>query len=590
MKIILKGYPRLTAVLLVSSIGKALESVGLVLLPTVIVKGIVQGIPLSKMVYQVLFLSIGTGIIHFIYHYLEESSFAYPVIIRGEFGTELFKVYLTMPYEKLLEVENREKFQEHFANTSGSNSSGAEAFFYQTNVFIQNFITLIVFGLTLSTFTPSIFVLVMMVGITSYFSMRAVFGKWKKLKEEGAPLDLRFDYLFSVAYGVEYGKDMRVYETTDWFDAALDENLQQKQQVVQKISTNEFKGSAGRLLGNFIQNIVAYSYLIKGVVAGTLSVSQFTLYISILSQFTGIVEELVSCVNLLQRASDSLSEARAWISQYEGEKQENTEQLPKKVDITFQDVSYVYPCSDTPVVEHLNFTLKAGEKVALVGRNGAGKTTVVKLLCGLLEPTTGKIIINQKDGSLYTKKERYQLIAPVFQESLVFAENVAHNISLTEEYEKERILDILEQVGLADKIKHLPNQEQTELTRYLHDEGVEFSGGQEQKLMVARALYKDSPVLVLDEPTAALDALAEAELYHQYNHMAHGKTSLFISHRLSSTRFCDRILFLSEGHITEEGTHQVLMDYQGDYAEMYEVQSHYYKETEGDSHGTMEIL
>lgn len=221
----------------------------------------------------------------------------------------------------------------------------------------------------------------------------------------------------------------------------------------------------------------------------------------------------------------------------------------------------------------------AGEKLAIVGLNGAGKSTLVKLICGLYDPTEGEVLLNGVDIREYNRQEYYRLFSAVFQQFSVLEVTLAENVAQTDEnIDWKRMGDCIEKAGLTDKVESLPQHYETHIGRKVFEDGIELSGGETQRLMLARALYKGGSIIVLDEPTAALDPIAENDIYMKYNEMTEGCTSVYISHRLASTRFCDRIIFLGEGNILEEGTHEELMQKGGNYAELFEVQSKYYKE------------
>jgi ATP-binding cassette subfamily B protein len=250
-----------------------------------------------------------------------------------------------------------------------------------------------------------------------------------------------------------------------------------------------------------------------------------------------------------------------------------------KCELRFENVTFRYPGSDKKLFEHLNLTIHPGEKLAVVGLNGAGKTTLVKLLCGFYDPDEGRVTLNGIDIREFNRREYYGLLCAVYQEFSVLDVTVAENVAQrVEGIDTERVWQCLAQAGLEDFVRQLPNGLDTHVGRDVYLDGVLFSGGQTQRLMLARALYKGGPILVLDEPTAALDPIAESEIYQKYNDMTQGKTALFISHRLASTRFCDRIIFLEDGKISEEGTHWALLEQGGAYAKLYEVQSRYYQE------------
>lgn len=245
-------------------------------------------------------------------------------------------------------------------------------------------------------------------------------------------------------------------------------------------------------------------------------------------------------------------------------------------EFTFKDVSFSYPDTEISVLEDINLTFKVGEKMAIVGRNGSGKTTLIKLLTRLYQPTKGQILLNGIDIQKYDFNEYTQIFAPVFQDFGTFAFSVAENIDFNQEVDGKRIDSVIERIGLSDRIAKLKDGLATKLENDNH-EGVKLSGGESQKLAIARALYKDAPFVILDEPTAALDPFAEAEIYEQFDSLVQGKTTIYISHRMSSCRFCDRIVVLKGGQIIEDGNHQSLLDLQGEYYELYTAQAEYYQ-------------
>ena len=245
--------------------------------------------------------------------------------------------------------------------------------------------------------------------------------------------------------------------------------------------------------------------------------------------------------------------------------------------IRFEGVSFAYPGTERKVLQDISLEIMVGESLAMVGRNGSGKSTLIKLLCGFYEPTEGRILLNDKDIREYPADEYRKYLSTVFQDFAVFAFTLGENVTATGEYSKERVEQALAQAGLAEKYKKLPKGLQQCITNAFEEDGVNLSGGEAQKLAIARALYKDAPIMVLDEPTAALDPYAEAEIYQQFQKLSEGKTLISISHRLSSCRMCDRILVLEDGKMVQTGSHEeLLQDKQGPYHEMWEKQAQYY--------------
>jgi len=262
--------------------------------------------------------------------------------------------------------------------------------------------------------------------------------------------------------------------------------------------------------------------------------------------------------------------------------------LPKKEElpcnIEFKDITFRYAGSESNVIEKFNLKIGKGEKLAIVGVNGAGKTTLIKLLCGLYHPSSGEILVNGNNICKYNRDEYYSILSAVFQDIYIMPISIAKNIALCKEekIDRKRVLQCLKLAGLKDKIDTFTKGIDTKLMKSMNQTATDLSGGELQKLVLARALYKNAPIIILDEPTAALDPIAENELYLKYGDLTKDRTSIFISHRLSSTRFCDRIVFLHKGNIAELGSHDELMKLKGKYAQMFEIQSHYYKENIGD--------
>ena len=312
-----------------------------------------------------------------------------------------------------------------------------------------------------------------------------------------------------------------------------------------------------------------------------LGVPEFLLYFTAVSTFTNWVTGILQQVSKLHKESLDICCVREFLEYPEPFRFEEGKAVPRAegYELKLENVSFRYPGAEEDTIHQLDLTVRPGEKLAIVGLNGAGKTTLVKLLCGLFDPTEGRVLLNGQDVREFNRREYYGLFSAVFQEFSILDVTVAENIAQTNEnIDWAKIDDCVEQAGLTKAIGELPKGLNTHVGREVYLDGVLFSGGQTQRLMLARALYKDGPILVLDEPTAALDPIAENDIYQKYNDMTRGKTSLFISHRLASTRFCDRILFVAEGHITEEGTHESLLARNGAYAKLFEVQSRYYQE------------
>jgi ABC-type multidrug transport system fused ATPase/permease subunit len=296
---------------------------------------------------------------------------------------------------------------------------------------------------------------------------------------------------------------------------------------------------------------------------------------------------IVSNILTLKRENPRMNDLRTFIEYKNKLDPENPlpiSTIKHPIDIEFRNVSFRYSEGSANILDGLSFHIHPNEKIALVGVNGAGKTTIVKLLCGFYKVSDGDILINGYNIDRFKRADLYTLFSAVFQEICLLPLTVGENITCmsARETDEEKIMHCLEMAGMKDEIMKYEQKLETPLLKVIDGDGIMLSGGQQQKLLLARALYKDAPILILDEPTAALDPIAESEVYEKFHEVTEHKTAIFISHRLASTRFCDMLFMLSGGKVIESGTHDQLIAQNGEYAYMYNIQSHYYKQ-EGEA-------
>ena len=376
-------------------------------------------------------------------------------------------------------------------------------------------------------------------------------------------------------------KDIRIFGLQNWLNDLLDQVHDVYLDYRLKVEKKWLAVDITEAVLTMARNGIAYVYLIHMAIHDGLGVAEFVLYFSAVSTFTTWVMGILQDVVKLHKDSLDLNVVREFLEYPEPFRFEEGEPVPKadRYELKLDHVSFRYPDAQEDTIHDLNLTVHPGEKLAIVGLNGAGKTTLVKLLCGLLDPTQGAVLLNGKDVRGFNRNTYYELFSAVFQEFSVLDATIAENISQTKvKIDYSKVYACIEKAGLNQFVQTLPNGLQTHVGRNVFLDGVLFSGGQTQRLMLARALYKDGSILILDEPTAALDPIAENDIYMKYNDMTVGKTSVFISHRLASTRFCDRIIFIGDGNILEEGDHESLLSLGGEYARLFEVQSRYYQE------------
>lgn len=329
---------------------------------------------------------------------------------------------------------------------------------------------------------------------------------------------------------------------------------------------------------SLLSNFAAYLVIGARALYGVLPIGDVLLYAGSVTRAMSDLQTFLATGSEFDYINSYLSTYEDFIAQpsmaYDG-----TLPIEKRDDgqyeFAFHDVSFSYPGTDLPVLEHVTLSFAVGDKTALVGRNGAGKTTLIKLLCRLYEPTSGYITLNGIDIRKYSYKEYTQAFSVVFQDFHLFSLPLDENIAAGTEIDEAALQSSLAKVGLTDRVQQLPQGVRTRLYNN-NGSGVDLSGGEAQRTAIARALYKDAPFVILDEPTAALDPIAEAEIYEQFSQMTAGKTAVYISHRMSSCKFCDRIIVLDHGRIAEDGTHDTLLANHGIYANLYETQAQYY--------------
>lgn len=427
--------------------------------------------------------------------------------------------------------------------------------------------------------------MIVMVGVTatiSYLVSKRIHEWGYRHREEEMSYYKRLDYMEKVMTEREYAKDVRIFGLRAWLVDLWDGTMRLYGAFVKKREGRYIWANVLDLVLTFARNGIAYAYLLHITLTQGLPASQFLLYFTALSGFTQWVNGILEQFSTLHRESLELSTMREFLDWKEPFRFEDGEKLDcdtkRAHELRLENVSFCYQGAEKDTLSHIDLTVHPGEKLAVVGLNGAGKTTLVKLLCGFLDPTEGTVRFDGEDIRKYNRCDYYRMFSAVFQDFSVLEAPLLENVTQSmENADEDRVWQCLEQAGLTQKVRSLPKQLQTPIGREVYEDGVELSGGQTQRLMLARALYKDAPVLILDEPTAALDPIAEHEIYQKYSEMSCGKTSIFISHRLASTRFCDRILFLADGKIAEEGTHEELLHLGGGYAELFEVQSQYYR-------------
>lgn len=448
---------------------------------------------------------------------------------------------------------------------------------------LENLLGYILFGSVISFASPWLVPMLTVAPIVNILSVKA-YNKWEYAhRSKMTDLNQKLGHVEELPDDFAAAKDIRIYSMASWLRECYRDLSEQRAKWDRTTVKKSFLSRIADLVVILIRDGGAYALLIHMFYSGKIGIDEFVLYFAAISSFASWVGGIISCWNKANTVSLKLCDFRDFVDypEYDGSGiAKAADHMNTVPEIEFKNVSFRYDGAEQDTIHDLSLKIKSGEKLALVGLNGAGKTTLVKLLCGLYRPTSGEIFFNGIPLSDFKREDYYKLISPVFQEIRTAFFSLAETVSgkSTAETDLEKAETCMRQAGLGAKIDALPDGIHTKLNKKVHENGTELSGGEAQKLMLARALYKDAPLLILDEPTAALDPIAESKIYNEFNVMAKNKTSLFISHRLASTSFCDRIILLENGNITEEGTHQELMSANGTYKGLFDIQSCWYKE------------
>ena len=441
------------------------------------------------------------------------------------------------------------------------------------------------YGSVIAIVSPWILAILFLSAFITYLISRWQRNYIEKNKDNWVNIDRKIGYLQNFSQEFDHAKDIRIYGMLDWLSNMLTGFQKERFGWTKKVSARSLGGTCLNAVFTLIRNGAAYAVLIVMVFNNEIGAGDFVFYFGTITGFSTWLAGIGDRVNDITHKSIKIGYYREY---FEIEEKYNHgegcplpagQELP--VDIELNNVSFKYSSAEGEkyALKNVNLKIGKGEKLAIVGANGAGKTTLVKLMCGLYYPFEGEIKLNGHAIADYNIEDYYSLFSAVFQDIYLLPVTIAEFVSSSEkEIDREKVMEVIRKAGLADKIKSLSNGIDSRLMKGVFDDSIEMSGGEKQKLMLARALYKEAPVIILDEPTAALDPISENELYLKYNELTENKTSVYISHRLASTRFCDRIVYLENGEIVESGSHDELMKIGGKYAHMFELQSHYYKE------------
>ncbi len=436
----------------------------------------------------------------------------------------------------------------------------------------------------LSMLDPWLILIIGVPAVAGYYIYKHKMNWIWNMNDNWQTFDRQLNYIMHIGtdHNFSAAKDVRIFGMQKWLKSVFDRVYAKRLNWHEQQDAWEYRHDVLAQIVAAAGSTAARIYIVYLVMTGSIGAGDFVLYFNSIFMLSSAVREWCDKYVAYQWLSNITNYVRAYLEL--PEEKSGGKHVPEcengEHEIEFRNVSYTYPGAEKPTIKNISFRLNKGEKLAMVGLNGAGKTTLIKLMCGLYEPTEGEILLNGTPIREFDRREYFKLFGTVFQDIDVLPVTIAENVSgrSSGETDMARVFDCMKKSGIYDKVMTLPKKENTRLVKSVFDDATDLSGGQMQKLALAKALYKDAPVLLLDEPTAALDPIAEQEMYLSYADFSKKKSSVFISHRLASTRFCDRIILIADGGIAEEGTHAELMALGGTYAELFEMQSSYYND------------
>lgn len=488
---------------------------------------------------------------------------------------------MTMNYQHLEDSEVMDCYQKatQACNNNNQGVEGMERTLADCLIYMMVALTGL---LVLGTMHPGIVLGMVILAVVDFLIFNRVSKMTKeKIWDPHAVWWRKDNYMNYTTTDFGAAKDIRMFGLKDWLISRHREIKQVRYGLYVKNAKVWMMASTVSHVLWAVSEGAIYAWLIILAVRGQITLGNFSLYLASSSTFYNYVSMLLKQVGELLARSREVDDFRSFMDIGEGDAEEGEEVPDCTVyEFEFRNVSFRYPKSETYALKNLSIKISSGERLAVVGLNGAGKSTFIKLLLRLYEPEEGIILLNGVDIKRYAKSSYYKLFAPVFQDVELFAFPLAENISMQEprDTDKDRARECLIKSGMEKKLAELPAGMDTEVLKVIYDDGTDFSGGEKQKIALARSLYKDAPVVVLDEPTAALDAIAESKLYQDFDKLIGQKSAVYISHRLSSTQFCSQVAMFQKGELVEYGTHKELLEKDGAYAEMFHTQAQYYVE------------
>ena len=577
MKITAKNDPLYIPVIILNALAPAASTMINVFVPMIFINQITDPRPAGEFIKIVVLLIIGKILLESLERLLSREEFVRRQGINDYLTFELAKKAMDLTYQN---IENPHTLDLKEKANAAIQMGAIHDLLRTTKDIITSLSTMIGTAIVIVTFSP------LLVGLSIFISLLVIFVNAKesaytsKFNLEIVNINRRFSYYFSLMAGAHYQKEVRVFDLGPLIKSKTKGYLREMMEGFEKKFAYEANMGAIKIFLESILRLVSYTYVAMRTLSAAygpqISFGSFSAIISanenfmksFQTMFSEIADFILNLANL-----EPLYDFYILDSDFE----QGLEEAGDFESLVFKNVTFTYPGSDRKIIDNLSFRINKGEKISIVGVNNAGKTTIVKLLLRFFDIDSGEILYNSVNIKKISKKSLYEKITGVFQDFAIMPFTIKENIIANKDFKDNKTDEIIKQLDLDEKIKELPKELDTYLNKDIYENATDLSLGQKQKLAIARALYQDADFLILDEPTASLDPLAESKIYEHFNEMTEGKTAIFISHRMSSSRFTDKILLLDGGKDAAFDSHKNLMTYDNLYSKLYKAQAQYFE-------------
>ena len=577
MKITAKNDPLYIPVIILNALAPAVGTLINVFVPMIFINQITDPRPADEFIKIVVLLIIGKILLESLERLLSREEFVRRQGINDYLTFELAKKAMDLTYQN---IENPHTLDLKEKANAAINMGAIHNLLYTTKDIITSLATIIGTALVIISFSPYLVAFLIFISLLIIFVNGKESAYTSKFNLEIVNINRRFSYYFSLMASPHYQKEIRVFNLGPMVKSKTQGYLDQMMDGFEDKFAYEANMGAIKIFLESILRLVSYTYVAMRTLSAAYGPQiSFGSFSAIISANENFMKSFQTMFSELADFIMSLANLEPLYDFYvlDSDKEENLEKAGDFESLVFKNVTFTYPGSDRKIIDNLSFRINKGEKISIVGVNNAGKTTIVKLLLRFFDVDSGEILYNGINIKKLSKKSLYEKITGVFQDFAIMPFTIKENIIGNKDYEEEKTSEIIKQLDLCEKVKELPNGINTYLNKDIYENATDLSLGQKQKLAIARALYQDVDFLILDEPTASLDPLAESKIYEHFNEMTEGKTAIFISHRMSSSRFTDKILLLDNGKAAAFDSHENLMKTDNLYSKLYKAQAKYFE-------------